>query len=582
MFLKYKDADPKDTLHRIKSTFAELNLNMVCQTEQHMNGVYTSTLTDPVCCWKTEGKGTDIPYCEASAYGEAMEHLCTHYAFDISTACLQAQEYGDFFRYPDEQKNAVMKISEISPNILDDLREPFVHTGGSIPENQDILSLWEKILKTKTTTFVPYYDVNQDKEILLPDAVLSKLCGTNGGGCGNTPEEAIGHALDEIIERWSKYIIFSNRLTPPEVPDSFLQKRAPKLFQLKQEIEHQGNLRVLVLDGSLGKNYPVAILAIIDWDARRYLVNFGCHPQFEIALERCFTEIFQDRKIVPEVLERKDMSVWGDFDRDKIFSQCNWAKLLEDDLGLWPEEFFAITPSWTFQEWPVYKNYSNKIGLQIQIEHLRRDGAEIFIRNLSFLGFPVFKVYIPQISTSHILFKDDILFDLDVVKNIRPFLAGILSKTDMRSFGDRLFGHESILGRMFFYSLTNEEFDLLHAAFLMEYGTLNEAYNMICHWNGPCAYAVCRIMEMSSTMSVARAEDCAKRFCSQEAMDYAIDFFSEHPFPKILARYGFNSNSRKSMSRDHFCQERGDLLMRIKNYMMLHPVDQMSIKKSII
>lgn len=97
MYLKYKDAEPKDTVNRIKSIFNQIGIKLVCQTEKHVDGVYTSYLTDPVCRWRTEGKGTSIDFCEASAYGEAMEHICTHYAFDISTVSQQAKNYRGFF-----------------------------------------------------------------------------------------------------------------------------------------------------------------------------------------------------------------------------------------------------------------------------------------------------------------------------------------------------------------------------------------------------------------------------------------------------------------------------------------------------
>ena len=567
---KYKDAEPKDTINRIKSILNEIGIDLVCQTEKHVDGVFTSYLTDPICRWRTEGKGTTIEYCEASAYGEAMEHLCTHYAFDISTISEEATKYKGFYRYPDEQVFPVEKILELSPVIVKEMQEPFERLGRDIPQNSDLISLWKKILKSDTTSFVPFFHVNQKKNVLLPDAILSKLCGTNGGGCGNSPEEAIGHALDEIVERWCKYIIFSQRLTPPQVPDTYIEKRCPELLKLKQEIQNHGNLKVLIMDASLGKGYPVMLIVIIDPYTQRYLVNFGCHPQFEIALERCFTEIFQDRRIVPNLLERKDMAVWANFDRESIYCQRNWAKLLEDDLGIWPEELFGELPSWQFSEWTIYEDYTNKIGMLIQLERLQEDGAEIFIRNVGFLGFPVYKVYVHGRSTSHINFTEDILFDLNVVNNIEPFLRGELEKDKMYDFGEKLFGKDSILGRMFFYRLSNEEFDLLHAAFLMEYDNMQSAYKLIRPWNGEEAIIARRILEMAQYMELSKAISCAKTFSSTAMCKFTESFFSDHPFSEMLTYYKFSSNSRQSMSGKTIQPQRDALIMKMKDYMCSH------------
>lgn len=581
MYSKYKDAEPRDTINRIKNIFDQVGIDLVCQTEKHIDGVYSSYLTDSVCHWKTEGKGTNIDFCEASAYGEAMEHICTHYAFDISTVSEQAKNYRGFFRYPDERQGLVADIPNVSPVIMDEMREPYIRLGRTVPQDSELIALWERILKSDSTSFTPYVHVNSKETVFLPDAVLSKLCGTNGGGSGNTPEEAIGHALDEIVERWCKYTIFAQQLTPPEVPDSYLAQRCPELLSVKQSIESQGQFKVLVLDASLGKQFPVVCIVIIDSRSKRYLANFGCHPQFEIALERCFTEVFQDRRVVPKLIERKDMSAWANFDQETVLSQRNWAKLLEDDLGVLPNEFFGTTPSWSFQQWPVFTTYSNKVGMHSQLSRLLDMGADIYIRNVSFLGFPVFKVYIKGISISHINYTEEILKDLSIVENMKSFLSGELSRSEMLALSETVFGKDSILGRMFFYRLSNEEFDILHAAFLMEYDTPQKAVQLLRFWNGEEATAVKRILEMSNFMALNSAIGSAKRFATNDLHSFLNAFFSDRPFYNLLAHYKFSANSRKSMSGNTIQPERDVLFTALKDFMVAHMVSQDEIKNII-
>ena len=547
---------------------------MFCQTQKHIDGVYISHLTDPVCRWKTEGKGTTEEYCEASAYGEAMEHICLHYAFNVSTVSEQAKKYREFVRYPDEVQYMISDIPSISPIILDEMREPYIRLGRTIPQDSELIALWEKILKSNSASFVPYYHVNNKETVLLPDEIMAKLCGTNGGGCGNTPEEAIGHAVDEIVERWCKYIIFSKKLTPPEIPDSYLAKRCPDLLSIKHVIESQGELRVFVLDASLGKQLPVVCIAIVDPKTKRYLVDFGCHPQFEIALERCFTEIFQQQHIVPELIARKDMSDWADFDSKTIFSQRNWIKLLEDNTGIWPSEFFGTTSSWPFQEWPVFESYSNKIGVHSQLNRLIDMGADIYIRNVGFLGFPVFKVYIKGISISHINYTDEILDDFSVTDKISHFLSGTLSRSEMLQFSKKIFGKDATIGRMFFSNLSNEEFDILHAAFLMEYDTTQKAYDVLRFWKSEEAVAIKRVLETADSLSLESAIGSVKRFVDKDLYSFIDAFFSDHSFFDILAYYKISADSRKSMTGNGIQSDRDAFLKKIKDFMIEHKVSQ--------
>ena len=581
MYSKYKDANPTETIERIKQIFHRVGVHLDCITEKHVEGIYTSYLTDSACHWRTEGKGTTAEFCEASAYGEAMEHICTHYAFDISTVSQKAKMYRGFSRYPDEEEYPVEEIENVAPVILEEMEEPFCRLNRRIPEKEEILSLWKKILKSDVTSFVPFYHVNEDKTVLLPDAVLAKLCGTNGGASGNTPEEAIGHALDEIVERWCKYEIYINHLTPPEVPDSYLKERCPELYQLKADIETKGKFRILVLDSSLGKGYPVVGIVIIDPEKSRYLVNFGCHPLFEIALERCFTEIFQDRKTVPELIERRDMAVWADFNPEDIMCQRNWAKLLEDDLGLWPDEFFAPTPSWEFVRWPEYENYSNRIGVKVQLDNLLRDGADVYIRNVGFLGFPVYKVYIKGKSISHINYTEEIMDEFSMVERIRPFLRGEMDPGEKEHFAKKVFGRGGIMGRMFFYTLSNEEFALLHSSFLWEHGQREKAYEMIRPWNDRESIAVKRVMELAENNSTQNALQMVRRFTTESVHQFLEAFFGEHSFENVLDYYGYSADSRQSMSGERIQPARDAYMVRVKDYMSEHKVKQDDIRSIV-
>ena len=260
LYNKFKDDTPINTVNRIKGIYKSLNLSMNYTIEKHIDGVYSSYLYDINGNWNTAGKGTTGEFCLASAYGESIEHLCNHFAFDISKTSKRAKEHEGFLRYYDEVMLPVEQIKNIAPCVFDDMCNCY----GKDEAWENIADVWKSILSSEQTPFVPYFNISRMKVELLPEAVLSKLCGSNGGGSGNTPEEAIGHALDEAIERYVKYQIVFHKLTPPTIPMSYIQEICPDIFELIRNIQEQGRFSIIVKDASLGKGFTVICILVID------------------------------------------------------------------------------------------------------------------------------------------------------------------------------------------------------------------------------------------------------------------------------------------------------------------------------
>lgn len=141
LYSKYKDADPQQTVKTIKEHYASLQLNMEYSVEKHIDGVYSAYLYDVDGRWNTAGKGTTEAFCLASAYGESMEHLCNHFAFDISKTSERAKAYGGFCRYYDEIQLPVEAIEEVSPIVFRDMRSC---CGTSNTNNTEVIEIWKK------------------------------------------------------------------------------------------------------------------------------------------------------------------------------------------------------------------------------------------------------------------------------------------------------------------------------------------------------------------------------------------------------------------------------------------------------
>lgn len=162
-YKKYKDALPQDTVDCIKKIYKEINLDMQVTVERRIEGIFSATVVDVKNDWKTCGKGTDEAYCLASAYGESVEHLCSHMAYDRKALSKEAKEYLDFERYPDEKFIDIDDIPDMAPEVYSDMRDAFNRLGEITCERKRILEAWKKYLKAEKTTFAPYYSVRKRK-----------------------------------------------------------------------------------------------------------------------------------------------------------------------------------------------------------------------------------------------------------------------------------------------------------------------------------------------------------------------------------------------------------------------------------
>ena len=494
-YSKYKDAAPEDTIKRIRDCFSAVGVELRHTVTKRMDNIYSSVVLDPIGGWSTAGKGTTEEYCLASAYAEAMEHFCNYCAYDFTCIEKSARDYLGFDRYPDEKIIPMAKIRDVHPTVLKEITEAYSMEGDCCDEEK-LAKTWSLFLNSDTMSLVPYYSVRKKETVYLPEAVVGKLCGSTGGGAGNTAEEAIGHGLDEISERYVKYVIYSEELTPPKISHEYIREVCPDLNQIIDNIQNDNRYSVLVLDGSLGRGYPVVAVCLIDRNTHSYMVNFGAHPCFQIALERCFTEMFQFMNLgQTQSIHHKNMEKWTSFvNSEGIHSVRNWVSLLRDDTGKIPDAFFSGEPSWEFVPWGVYSDYSNRFGMKLQIDNFLRDGAEdIYIRDFSFLDFPVYRIYIPKLSVSHYTVCDRILKHYQAGKEIVESIVGG-SKMDLtlndRTILEDVFSPKSYVDSWIIRNIKESYFDLVYAFLIKDKAGKDEALELIADLNEDVAQAI--------------------------------------------------------------------------------------------
>lgn len=485
-YSKHKDASPQDTVRLIRNAFDALDVDLKLHLDKRVDGIFSATLADSRHGWNTSGKGTSPDFCTASAYGEAIEHFCNYFAYDLECVSATANDHLGFSRYHDEQQLSLADIPAIAPDVYADMLDS--HALGADDaevEEAEVIGVWTSLLGEGPVPFVPYYSVRRKAQVLLPDVVVSHLCGSNGGGAGNTPEEAIGHGLDEILERYAKYRIYSERLTPPTVPRAYVRERCSEIADVIDALEATGDYSLTVKDASLGEGLSVLCVLFVDRGSRRYLVNFGAHPCFELALERCLTELLQCYSPDNEIIRPKDMEHWCGDSRDESIG--NWVSLLRDDTGVVPHEFFAGDCSWDFVPWPVFESYSNSMGMEIQLRLLLQLAPDVYIRDNGFLGFPVYRVYVPGISVSHIPTSQHLLECLAARRQLPAIVArrGRLDENDLTMLRDTLFSDRSFIGALAFKAIGPARTRDLHAALLNDLGEDDAAAELVSHAETP-------------------------------------------------------------------------------------------------
>ena len=578
MYPKYKDAPPMQSIEKAQQILRQLGVCAETAVEQRMDGIFSSTLTDTEGKWSSCGKGTTEEFCLASAFGEAIEHLCNFTAYNMFLLSQEAAQYGGFEHYPDEKRISIDQLPTEAPVIFADLRRSFYISECYETTDENLCLLLKRFFKSDDLACIPFYSIKKQKTVYLPEALLYNLCGSNGGGAGNTVQEAIGHGLDEIAERYVKEQIYHRHLTPPEVPREYVQKKCPELLDVIQSIERTGRYHISVKDCSLGKEYPVVAVIMTDKEQHAYLANFGAHPQFSIGLERCLTEMFQSYESNSADMSRKRMNRWCDIDPLVIDGAKNWVSLLRDDVGFLPNSFFAGIPSWQFCEWPEYPDYSNIIGMNTQMRRFLSAAEDVYIRNNSYFDFSAFKVYIPGISTTALPFSERHLHCLELTSSIADWLPKIRTLPDafLNDLMRNYFHPDMFMSGIAISNLKESLGYAMYAA-LLRYFSLQDDAVRVLSWQGTpeCDCAVELLRLSNRIRDREQLLGLLRMFYSEDAVQFAACWLDEKPFAAIAEQYMTHRYHIKTKSYADDAQSYIDRLhIRLKEHMRSHPIDQ--------
>ncbi len=409
----YKDESPEKTIIKARNILSDLGIFIIEKHKFKSKHIHTASVEVSSSNLnnlkgyklKTYGKGNTFEYALASAYGEFFERLQngilfknTHYA----TRNQVNKNINKLFTQNLNKKNAVLEYNY-------DPREKIVPADKYIEKNPIFL---EKIfytknreqlrdlilnkLKFKDLICVPFYDSKEKKEIFLPIELLLITSGSNGMSAGNTSEEAIIQGICEIFERFALKKVYFNKLIPPTIPLEYFKDNKKTIKMLKQ-LENQG-LDIIIKDFSLGKNIPVIGILILDKINNKYNVKVGSDVVPNRALQRCLTEFYQSSTIpnlslIENIDEYKKHKL-----ENRYYDFINYKYISNFSSGNWHRSFFSNEFSYKFEGFDKNLGQSHKQDIIYLKKLIKNFDTNIYIRNVSFLGFKSFYVYIPKLS----------------------------------------------------------------------------------------------------------------------------------------------------------------------------------------
>ncbi len=380
----YKADAPENTVERIRKVISDLGVPVreIPLGDQRLFCSCRIAITrDDDTSIGTNGKGMNDVYARASGYAEFMERLQNRVIIYPNPACIDAP----CCFFPDE-KYYCWNHTEAVDNILKYVPRVYSQESGLMAQKVE-----GKLL--------PFYHVNSGETIDIPYSLVRWTNGSNGMCAGNIREEALIQGFNEIFERYCIQEMYLRKITPPDVPLSEFE--GTDVLKRLEYVRDVYGMDFCVKDISLGEGFPVLGLLLYNCDKTKYIVHLGADLNPCIALERCFTEIFQGYtadtlRFENDVNDCEKLDLFNEFKRSLMHGR-----------GRQYSSFFSKSPSYPYcGHTTIPEGRDFREDLRNICQWVMEKGYDIFIRDNSFLDFPALHIVVPGLSEIDYTFCD--------------------------------------------------------------------------------------------------------------------------------------------------------------------------------
>ena len=422
-----KDLPLEQTIANMSGILADLGMKIeIASWRNIVPNVWSLHIRDahsPMCF--TNGKGATKEGALASALGEFIERLNCNFFYndqfwgeDIATA--------EFVHYPNERWFKPGPKDELPPEILDDYCLDIYNRDGELKGSH--LYDTNSGNTQRGICSLPFVRQSDGEVVYFPSNLIENLFLSNGMSAGNTLAEAQVQCLSEIFERAVKREILEGEMALPDVPQEVLEK-FPSILAGIKGLEEQG-FPVLVKDASLGGEFPVMCVTLMNPRTGGVFASFGAHPSLEVALERSLTELLQGRSF-----EGLNDLPQPTFSGQAVTEPNNFVEHFIDSSGVVSWRFFSAKSDFEFVEWDFsgHGENSNAEEAATLFGILENLGKEAYMAVYDDLGANACRILVPDYSEIYPV--DDLIWDN--TNKALQFRADILNLHSLSKVGLR-------------------------------------------------------------------------------------------------------------------------------------------------
>jgi ribosomal protein S12 methylthiotransferase accessory factor len=426
-YIAGKDLPLEQTIANMSGILARLGMKIeIASWRNIVPNVWSLHIRDahsPMCF--TNGKGATKESALASALGEFIERLNCNFFYndqfwgeDIANA--------EFVHYPNERWFKPGAKDALPAEILDEYCLKIYNRDGEL--------LGSHLYDTNSGNTqrgicsLPFVRQSDGETVYFPSNLIENLYLSNGMSAGNTLAEAQVQCLSEIFERAVKREILEGEIALPDVPQDVIAKY-PGILAGIQGLEAQG-FPVLVKDASLGGEFPVMCVTLMNPRTGGVFASFGAHPSLEVALERSLTELLQGRSF-----EGLNDLPQPTFEGQAVIEPNNFVEHFIDSSGVVSWRFFSARADYEFVEWDFsgQGEDSNADEAATLFGILEDMGKEVYMAVYDDLGATACRILVPDYSEIYPV--DDLIWDN--TNKALQFRADILNLHNLSKVGLR-------------------------------------------------------------------------------------------------------------------------------------------------
>ncbi|MBF0784264.1 30S ribosomal protein S12 methylthiotransferase accessory protein YcaO [Muribacter muris] len=397
-FILGKDAALEDSIASFQTKLKNLGFDI--EEASWLNpvpNVWSVHIRDADCpqCF-SNGKGASQKAALASALGEYFERLSTNY-FWADFYLGKAIADSEFVHYPNEKWFAVEDEETLPSGLLDPFLHQYFNPNGEL--TPDLLIDLQSGNTERGIVALPYTRQSDQQTVYIPQSIIGNLFVSNGMSAGNTKNEARVQGLSEVFERYVKNRIITEAISLPEIPQSVIDGY-PTIKASIEKLEQEG-FPILCYDASLGGEFPVICVILLNPHNGTCFASFGAHPHFQVAFERTVTELLQGRSL-------KDLDVFAppSFNNDDVADHANLETHFIDSSGLISWDLFKRDADYPFVHWDFAGTTEQEFANLMAI--FNKHNQEVYIMDYQHLGVYACRILAPGMS--NIYPSDDLIY----------------------------------------------------------------------------------------------------------------------------------------------------------------------------